>query len=240
VNKYIAYYRVSTREQGNSGLGLEAQESAVKRYCDVNHITLIRAYTEVETGKGDNLKKRPILQKALSHCKRICATLIIAKLDRLARSVYVTSLLHKSGIDFIACDIPSASRMIIQIMSAVAEEEARSISSRTKLALAALKDRGVKLGSHRPECAKNLSLIARHTGGHNSGVISKREKAEAYGEMISEVIKMRKDKMTYAGIANFLNTRGDTTRTGCDFRPSTVYTLVKLGKEFNPSFQFGV
>jgi DNA invertase Pin-like site-specific DNA recombinase len=239
-HKYIAYYRVSTREQGNSGLGLEGQEASVKQYCGNNNIILIKAYTEIETGKGDNLKRRPILQKALGHCRRIGATLLIAKLDRLARSVYVTSLLHKSGIDFVACDVPSANRFIIQILSAVAEQEAKMISDRTKKALLALKERGVKLGSHRPECMNNLSNSARASGGSHSASIRKKDKLEAYGSVIHEMINMKDNGTTYKQIAGIFNDRGETTRMGCSFTGESINRLIKLGRTFHPSYEFGV
>lgn len=232
-NKYIAYYRVSTREQGRSGLGLEGQEIAVKEYCLKNSLDLIASYTEVETGTKNDLENRPILQKALGHCKRIGAILIIAKLDRLARSVYVTSVLYKSGIEFLCCDIPSANRFTINILAAVAEEEARAISERTKAALKALKKRGIKLGSHRPECMYNLSEASRINGSKISAISKRKKKREAYADLLPEIIAMRKSRMTYKGVAQILNDRGDTTRTGCSFYASTVYKIVQLEHTVN-------
>lgn len=229
-NKFIAYYRVSTKEQGKSGLGLEGQEATVKEHCLRNELNLITSYMEVETGTKNSLENRPILQKALGHCKRIGATLIIAKLDRLARSVYVTSLLYSSGIEFLCCDIPSANRFTINILAAVAEEEARAISDRTKTALHALKVRGVKLGAHRPECANNLNKESRDKGRRLGSAEMRRQKKEAYGDLLPEIFSLRREGKTLQHIASILNTKGETTRTGCKFYPITVSHILKLEK----------
>ncbi len=227
--KFVAYFRVSTKAQDLSHLGLEGQEETVRQYCLKNNLNLITSYTEVETSTKHTLENRPILQKALGHCKRIGAILIIAKLDRLARSVYVTSLLHKSGIEFVCVDMPMASRLTIQIMAAVAEQEAKSISERTSTALKALKARGVKLGSHRPECAKNLSLVAAQQGRKIGSATNRQIKKEAYADLLPEIISLRKGGMSQKEIARFLNIRGDTTRTGCQFYPITISRLLKIG-----------
>ena len=143
----VAYYRVSTARQGQSGLGLEAQQRAVSNY--INGSALIAEFTEVETGKGSNaLKKRPKLAEAIAECKKHKATLIIAKLDRLARDVHFISGLMKSNIEFICCDNPNATPLTLHILAAVAEDETRRISQRTKDALAAAKERGVELGKN--------------------------------------------------------------------------------------------
>ena len=137
--KYVAYYRVSTARQGQSGLGLEAQQSAVESFCEP-----IESFTEVESGK---LKQRPELMRAIAACKRHKAILVVAKLDRVARNVAFVSTLMESGVEFIACDNPNANRLTIHILAAVAEDEASRISERTKAALAAAKRRGVVLGN---------------------------------------------------------------------------------------------
>jgi len=141
--KAIAYYRVSKEIQGVSGLGLEAQKAAVATYGPVAE------YVEVETGKKSKSSNRPELEAALAHCKREKATLVIAKLDRLARNVYFISGLMESGVDFICCDMPEANRFVLHVLAAVAEQEARNTSERTKAAFAALSARGMwsnKLG----------------------------------------------------------------------------------------------
>jgi DNA invertase Pin-like site-specific DNA recombinase len=146
--QFVAYYRVSTARQGMSGLGLDAQRAAVARYLNGGEWELVGEFTETETGKGANaLEKRPQLRAALELCKRRDATLIIAKLDRLARNVHFVSGLLETGCDFVAADMPQASKVMIQMHAVMAEWERDQISKRTKDALAAAKARGVKLGT---------------------------------------------------------------------------------------------
>ena len=131
--KFVAYYRVSTDRQGRSGLGLEAQQRAVSEYLHGGPWELVGEYTEVESGKRSD---RPELAAALAACKKRKATLIIAKLDRLARNVHVISGLLESAVEFVAVDFPQANRLTIHILAAVAEHERDMISQRTKAALA--------------------------------------------------------------------------------------------------------
>lgn len=150
--KFIAYYRVSTLKQGQSGLGLEAQQEAVNQYLNGGVWELVGEFTETETGKGANaLAKRPQLRAALEACRKSGARLLIAKLDRLARNVnFISGLLEASrgnGVKFVACDMPEANDLTIHLMAAFAEFEAKRISERTRDALAMAKKRGVVLGS---------------------------------------------------------------------------------------------
>lgn len=152
--KFVSYIRVSTARQGASGLGLEAQQEAVARFLNGGSWELVAEFQEVETGKGaDALSKRPQLRAALDACCKHGATLVIAKLDRLARNVHFVSGLMESKVKFVACDMPEANELTIHIMAAFAEHEAKRISQRTKDALAIAKARGVKLGK---EGAANL------------------------------------------------------------------------------------
>ncbi len=147
-SKYVAYYRVSTQKQGNSGLGLDAQKKAVMDYLNGGSWDLLREFTEVETGKGSNaLSKRPVLREAIAFAKKNNATLIIAKLDRLARNVLFIATLLESKARFVCADMPQANEMTIQIMAVMAEYEAKRISERTREALAQAKARGVRLGN---------------------------------------------------------------------------------------------
>jgi DNA invertase Pin-like site-specific DNA recombinase len=140
--KYIAYYRVSTTKQGDSGLGLEAQRVAVMSHLGQQPFL---EFIEIESGSKSN---RPQLELALTACHIHDATLVIAKLDRLARSVRFIAELMDSDVEFVACDYPQANRFMLHIMAAVAEHEREMISERTKAALAAAKARGVELGKH--------------------------------------------------------------------------------------------
>src|SRR5262249_48527688 len=145
--KIIAYFRVSTKRQGASGLGLEGQQAALEAYARQTGGRIVAEYVEVESGK---IADRPELARAIAHARRNKAVLVVAKLDRLARNVAFTSSLMRAGVDFICCDNPNANKLTIHILAAVAEDEAERISARTKAALAAAKKRGIKLGSARP------------------------------------------------------------------------------------------
>lgn len=142
--RYICYYRVSTARQGRSGLGLDAQRTAVLTH--LRGVQPLIEFLEIESGtRGD----RPKLAEALTACRVHRAVLVIAKLDRLARNVAFVSSLMDSGIEFQACDFPQANRLTLHILAAVAENEARAISERTRVALAAAKARGTVLGGFR-------------------------------------------------------------------------------------------
>lgn len=170
TGKFISYIRVSTAKQGESGLGIEAQQEAVKRFLNGGDWELAAEFIEIETGKGaDALAKRPKLKAALEMCRRQGATLVIAKLDRLARNVHFVSGLMESKVRFVACDMPEANELTIHIMAAFAEHEAKRISQRTKEALAAVKVRGVRLGTTGP---KNLRrCLEERTTAANAGAL---------------------------------------------------------------------
>jgi DNA invertase Pin-like site-specific DNA recombinase len=147
----VAYFRVSTVKQSQSGLGLEAQREAVMRYARSEGKEIISEFLETESGQNDD---RPQLSQALDQCELTGARLVIAKLDRLSRNVAFLANLMDSGVKFIAADNPQANELTIHILAAVAQEERRAISMRTKAALAAAKARGVKLGNPRLEEAR--------------------------------------------------------------------------------------
>jgi DNA invertase Pin-like site-specific DNA recombinase len=154
--RYVAYYRVSTLKQGSSGLGLEAQQQAVTNFLHGN--TPVDVFAEVESGRNP---ERPKLKEAITRCRELKAKLLIAKLDRLARSVAFISNLMESDVEFTVADFPEANRLTIHILAAVAEHEARLISERTRSALAQAKQRGTKLGSLSHKSEKHLSDLQR-------------------------------------------------------------------------------
>lgn len=207
--KFIAYYRVSTAQQGKSGLGLDAQREAVKSYLNGGRWELAGEFTEVESGKRKN---RPQLTAALAACRKQKATLVIAKLDRLARNVHFVSGLMESRTDFIAADMPSANKVTVQIMAVIAEEEARAISARTKAALASAKARGVKLGTHGAILGAENSAKAKETALTLKPVID-----ELAADGISSV----------RSIADALNARKIPTPTGKSWHSTSVHRLLK-------------
>ncbi len=188
---FVAYYRVSTNKQGVSGLGLDAQRVAVEHYARQGMI--IAEFTEIESGKRND---RPQLAAALALCKRKKATLVIAKIDRLARNVAFIANLMEGKVEFIACDMPQATRLTIHIMAAVAEHEAKIISERTIAGLAAARARGTKLGN--PRSAEALLKAQEH----------KRKVPDDVKQLIRE---SRNAGMTLQAIANKLNGLGIKT-----------------------------
>lgn len=145
--KFVTYLRVSTKRQGDSGLGLDAQRKAVNDYLNGGAWTVCGEFVEVESGKSD--ANRPQLQRAIAACRVYGSKLLIAKFDRLSRDAHFLLGLEKAGVEFVATDNPHANRLTVGIMALVADEERRAISARTKAALAAAKARGVKLGGNR-------------------------------------------------------------------------------------------
>ena len=198
--RYVAYYRVSTARQGASGLGLEAQEAAVRGHCQGEPLA---AFTEVESGKRND---RPQLAAALAVARTERATLVIAKLDRLARNVAFIANLMESGVEIQAVDMPHATRFTLHIMAAVAEQEVKAISDRTRAALAAARARGVCLGENR----------------------QRRAAAAAYAGSLRAVL----EDLRKAGVhsvrhtAAALNAQGISTRTGGQWHATSVQRLL--------------
>jgi DNA invertase Pin-like site-specific DNA recombinase len=156
--EFVAYYRVSTDRQGVSGLGLDAQRAAVARFLGVDRAP-VAEFTEIESGRRDT--NRPQLHAALGECRKRGAMLLIARLDRLARNVAFIANLMDSGTEFVAVDMPQASRLTLHILAAVAEHEREMISQRTKAALAQAKARGTRLGNPRPLEALRMANAAK-------------------------------------------------------------------------------
>ena len=211
--KYIAYYRVSTKKQGESQLGLKAQKHAVERFISPEMID--KEFTEVET--GTNKKYRPILNEAIELCKETGATLIIAKLDRLARNVAFVSSLMDSQVKFKAVDMPEANELTIHIMSAIAQHEAKAISKRVKEGLA---QSTKKLGT-----PANLTKEARLKGLES---IKHKAKNNPNNRRALAFIKiMPYKKLKLRELAEELNSNGFKTSTGKDFGTTQVIRLLK-------------
>jgi DNA invertase Pin-like site-specific DNA recombinase len=157
--RLVAYYRVSTERQGRSGLGLEAQQKAVRDYLNGDAWELVAEFVEVESGKKSD---RPELARALEVCRRQKAKLVIAKLDRLSRNLAFIATMMESGVEFVAVDNPHASKLTLHILAAVAEHEREAISDRTRAALAAAKARGVPLGTPDRDSAVKR-MVAAHS-----------------------------------------------------------------------------
>src|SRR4051812_33241968 len=205
---FVAYYRVSTDRQGQSGLGLDAQRAAVAGFVGARK--LIAEFTEVESGRRAD---RPQLTAALDLCRRQRAMLVIAKLDRLARNVAFIANLMESGVEFVAVDMPSANRLTLHILAAVAEHEREMISQRTRAALAQARKRGVKLG--RPDgdtCHMHKARSAKV--------------AAFRATMLPEVRQLIGQGMSQRRIAAELNRRGLTTYTGRPWRVQHVSSLL--------------
>jgi DNA invertase Pin-like site-specific DNA recombinase len=200
---FIAYYRVSTDRQGRSGLGLEAQRAAVVRYLASVGGILRAEHTEVETGRRND---RPELQKALAACRKHKARLVIAKLDRLSRNVAFIATMMDSGVEFVACDNPHATRLTLHILAAVAEHEREMISARTKAALQAAKARGVRLG-------RNAERLA--PANHAAAV-------ERANQIKDVLVELAGSGMSARQIAAELTARGIPTARGGRWHPQNV------------------
>lgn len=212
--KYVAYYRVSTDKQGDSGLGLEAQRSDVRRFIHPDNIDI--ELTEIESGRKHI---RPVLNEAINLCKKHGATLLIAKLDRLARNVSFVSTLMNSGVRFIAVDMPQATELTIHIYSAMAEDEAKRISSRTKAALKVKKEQGFKLGS-----PQNLTQEARFKA--IEAIKTKAANNENNQRAKALIQEMRKSGISFQKIADKLNSCGYKTSRNKEFNAIQVSRLL--------------
>lgn len=213
----MAYYRVSTRKQEASGLGLEAQQEAVKRFAEARG-AIVASFTEVESGKRCDRPQLVLAQKA---CATYQATLLIAKLDRLSRDVHFISGLMKES-KFIACDMPDADPFRLHIEASIAEEERRKISQRTKAALAAAKARGVKLGGARVGVV--MSKACRDAGNRALREVA-RSKTQAALAAIDEVCGS--SSMTLRAMCAALNARGIPSPRGSVWHPNQVRRVLQ-------------
>ena len=211
---FVAYYRVSTQGQGQSGLGLDAQRTAVHAHVQQVGGNLVGEFTEVESGA---LNERTELNLALKQCRAQKTFLVIAKLDRLARSVHFISQLLNSGVEFVAADMPYANKLTIHIIAAVAEYEREVIAQRTKAALAAAKLRGVKLGN---PCAAEAARKGREIV---------RDEANDYARGLMPIFEGLRTKgvSSYSELARALAEHGIPTRRGGQWTAAGVSNIVK-------------
>ncbi len=216
--KFVSYLRVSTVRQGVSGLGLEAQREAVRLHLNGGRWKLVQEVVEIESGKRND---RPAIAEPLRLCRLHRATLIIAKLDRLARNVHFISSLMESGIEFVAVDFPQANRLTVHILAAVAEHEAAMISARTKAALGAAKARGVKLGGQRGSLARMASISQK--GNEASAAVRRTAVAKRNEDLMPVIDEIRAFGLTTPKqIADALNERGITAARGGAWFPVQV------------------
>lgn len=217
-DQYVAYLRVSTQKQGFSGLGLEAQREIIHNH--LHDTNLIAEFVEVESGRKSD---RPKLKEALALCRKDGATLIVAKLDRLARSVSFLSNLLESDVEIVFCDFPQANKMVLHIISAISQYEAELIAARTKASLQAKKSRGFKLGN--PE-----HLLDKHKQAIQNSIKTCKTKADNNPNNKRAVAMLRilvKENHSYKDMAEILNREGFVSSKGCAFTKSTVYKLIK-------------
>jgi len=208
--KYIAYYRVSTKAQGQSGLGLEAQQALVAPYAD----DILHSFTEVESGKNDD---RPQLAAALEMCRELGASILIAKIDRLSRDAAFLLTLRKAGVDIIAADMPNAGTLEFGVRAVVAQHEREQISQRTKAALAAAKQRGVKLGSPNPRA-----------GGLAAGAVRRAKTQAIAGKALPVITALRDAGASLRAIADELNKLGIQTATGKSWYAQSVKNIMEV------------
>ena len=228
--KFISYLRVSTARQGVSGLGLEVQREAVSRYLNGGSWSLVQELLEVESGKRND---RPQIAEALRLCRLHKATLVIAKLDRLARNVHFISSLMESGVDFIACDFPEANRLTVHILAAVAEHEAAMISARTKAALLAAKVRGVALGGQRGSVERMTAMASK--GNHQSAAKRQQAASKRRSDLLPVIEHMRRQGVvSLRGMANQLNREGLTSPRGHRWTATQVMRVLGRNSSLSP------
>lgn len=221
ATRYIAYARVSTEQQGRSGLGLEAQQAAIDAYIRNHGGSLVDTLSEIESGAHND---RPKLAEALRRCKSQGCTLLIARLDRLSRNALFLLQLQESGLDFVCCDMPGANKLTVGIMALLAQQERDMIKSRTKDALAAAKARGVKLGHWSHKVVRDT--LAGHRGSAK-GADAVRVKADIFAaDRADRVRELRAEGLSFAKVADRLNEEGYLTARRGRWHPTTVKNLL--------------
>jgi DNA invertase Pin-like site-specific DNA recombinase len=221
MSQAVAYYRVSTQQQGRSGLGIEAQKAAIQRFAEAEGIDVVAEHVEVETGKGaDALERRPELAAALANARKAKCPVVVAKLDRLSRDVHFISGLMAQRVPFIVAELGAdADPFMMHIYAALAEKERALISARTKAALAAKKAQGVKLGNPHAADAAVKARVAASAG------------ADRFAANVLPIVEsIRASGITsHAGIAAALNARGIHAARGGQWHATTIRNLLARG-----------
>jgi DNA invertase Pin-like site-specific DNA recombinase len=219
--KYITYFRVSTQRQGQSGLGMEAQQAAVDSYLLSTGGVVVGTYQDIESGKSD---KRTGLANALRRCRLTGATLLIAKLDRLSRNKAFLFAMMESKAKFVCADMPEANEMTLGFMALIADYEGKAISTRTKAALAAAKARGVKLGN-----TANLTNTDTTAAVKANQTRAQARNAEIY-QVITE-LEQEHGKQSLAGMAGLLNCAGYTTARNGLWSAAQVLRVIRSAEQ---------
>jgi DNA invertase Pin-like site-specific DNA recombinase len=212
IRTYTPYYRVSTQKQGVSGLGLEAQQAAVRAFVQ-DPAQLLLEFVEIESGKKN---RRPQLLAAIAEARRVGSTLLIAKLDRLSRNASFILALRDSGVDFVCCDMPDANTLTVGLFAVLAQHERETISKRTKDALAAKKARGAQLGNPR-----NMTPAITQQGQAAMQRNAHEHQANRQAAQLAELLRAK--EQTLWEIATALNAAGYRTRRGKAFHATTVH-----------------
>ena len=219
--KFVSYLRVSTKRQGESGLGLEAQRKSVEDFLNGGSWQLVEEFVEVESGKRDD--NRPALARAFEACRAYNAKLVIAKLDRLSRDAHFLLGLQKAGVEFIAADNPHANRLTVGVLALVAEQEREAISQRTKAALAAAKARGKRLGNPKGTEVQGADK------GRQRGAVTIAANAQAFAERLRPVLAELANLSANAAAAE-LDRRGYATPRGGKWTAHSVINVrARLG-----------
>ena len=216
---YTPYYRVSTQKQGISGLGLEAQQAAVRAFV-ADHAQLLGEFVEIESGKKN---QRPQLLAAMAEARRVGSTLLIAKLDRLSRNASFILALRDSGVDFVCCDMPDANTLTVGLFAVLAQHERETISKRTKEALAAKKARGAQLGN-----PQNMTPAINRQGQAVMQRNAREHQANRQAVQLAELLRAK--GQTLWQIAAKLNEAGYRTRRGKEFHATTVWRLLPINQ----------
>ena len=232
IKSIVAYYRVSTRKQEETRLGLDAQVRDVDYLRQRLGVPVIDQYTEVETGSSVT---RPKLQQAIAKCRATGATLVVAKLDRLARNVEFVANLMNSCTRFVCCDNPQANELTIHVLAAVAQAELKSIQARTKAGLESARLKGKLLGSARPGHWEGREhLRGWNVGLQNAAKVKSESIREHYAYLLPRVKLMRENGNTLAEIVAWLNKERHLTSAG---KPFTVAALHRvIGRYLDASY----